>query len=62
MRKKATATNTEGKKEKSLWTVEKKAELRKLMPQRLNKLGEWFFSEASLREYLIVNDEKAVMR
>ncbi len=27
------------------WTPEKKAEFRKLMPKKLNKLGESFFSE-----------------
>ncbi len=50
------------KKEKSFWTAEKKAELRKHMPEKLNKFGEWFFSEASLKENLIVKDWRAVMR
>ncbi len=49
-------------KEDSVWTMEKKAELRKKMPKKLNKFGEWFFSENSLKEYLIVNDWKAVMK
>ncbi len=50
------------KKEKSVWTAEKKAELRKLMPEKLNKFGEWFFSDASLKEHLVVKDWRAVMR
>ncbi len=44
------------------WTPEKKAEFRKLMPKKLNKFGEWFFSEAGGKEYIVVNDWRAVLR
>ncbi|MCD7721137.1 MAG: hypothetical protein LUI09_02800 [Prevotellaceae bacterium] len=44
------------------WTPEKKAEFRKHLPEKLNKFGEWFFSEESDKEYLIVNDWDAVLR
>ncbi len=44
------------------WTPEKKAALRKTLPEKLNKFGEWFFSEAGGKEYLIVKDWKAVMK
>ncbi len=52
---------TNQKKEDNVWTPEKKAALRKLMPKKLNKLGEWFFSEAGGKEYIIINDEEAVL-
>ncbi|MCD8296445.1 MAG: hypothetical protein LUC88_02625 [Prevotella sp.] len=45
-----------------VWTPEAKAEFRKLMPKKLNKLGEWFFSEEGGKEYLIIVDEKAVLK
>ncbi len=56
---------TDKKKEepkRGYWTPEKKAELRKRMPEKLNKFGEWFFSEAGGKEYVIIHDEKAVLR
>lgn len=45
-----------------MWTPEKKAEFRKHLPEKLSKFGEWFFSEDSDKEYLIVNDWDAVLR
>ncbi|MCD8285430.1 MAG: hypothetical protein LUC86_09080 [Prevotellaceae bacterium] len=44
------------------WTPEEKAELRKQMPEKLNKLGEWFFSDDKDKEFLIIVDEDAVLR
>ncbi len=44
------------------WTTEAKKEFRKTLPEKLNKLGEWFFSEDSEKEYLVIKDMKAVMR
>ncbi len=41
-----------------VWTPEAKAELRKKMPKKLNKFGEWFFSEEGGKQYIIINDEK----
>ncbi len=55
----------EKKKKKSKierWTPEEKAELRKQMPEKLNKLGEWFFSDDKDKEFLIIVDEDAVLR
>ncbi len=56
------ATKKQTTSKKHLWTPEAKAELRKRMPKKLNKLGEWFFSEAGGKEYIIVHDWKAVMK
>ncbi|MCD8289554.1 MAG: hypothetical protein LUC26_06545 [Prevotella sp.] len=53
--------NETGKKENNFWTPEKKAAFRKKMPKKLNKYGEWFFSEAGGKEYIIINDEEAVL-
>lgn len=50
------------KKVHEKWTPEAKAELRKQMPEKLNKYGEWFFSEAGGKEYLVIVDEDAVLR
>ncbi|MCD8288542.1 MAG: hypothetical protein LUC26_01320 [Prevotella sp.] len=57
----ATEKKNQKKKGNNVWTPEKKAELRKMMPKKLNKLGEWFFSEAGGKEYIIINDEEAVL-
>ncbi len=51
-----------GEKKNRKWTAEAKAEFRKTLPTKLNKLGEWFFSEDSEKEYLIIRDMRAVMR
>lgn len=53
--------NQTEKEEDNVWTPEKKAELRKKMPKRLNKLGEWLFSEAGGKEYIVIIDEDAVL-
>ncbi len=44
------------------WTPERKAEFRKHLPEKLSKFGEWFFSNNTDKEYLIVNDWDAVMK
>ncbi|MCD8265769.1 MAG: hypothetical protein LUC33_01305 [Prevotellaceae bacterium] len=44
------------------WTPEEKAEFRKLMPEKLNKLGEWYFSNDPDKEMFIIVDEDAVLR
>ncbi|MCD7711081.1 MAG: hypothetical protein LUI04_07020 [Porphyromonadaceae bacterium] len=61
-KKKTTPAKVETAKDDNVWTPEKKAEFRKLMPKKLNKYGEWFFSEAGGKEYIIINDEKAVLK
>ncbi len=61
MKTKQTAKAKTAKKD-NVWTPEKKAALRKKLPEKLNKFGEWFFSEAGGKEYLIVNDWRAVRR
>ncbi|MCD8304722.1 MAG: hypothetical protein LUC86_07865 [Prevotellaceae bacterium] len=43
-------------------TPEEMAALRARLPEKLNKLGEWFFSEEAKKEYYVVKDWKAVMR
>ncbi|MCD8304779.1 MAG: hypothetical protein LUC86_08165 [Prevotellaceae bacterium] len=50
-----------GKRKFERWTPEK-AEFRKLMPEKLNKLGEWYFSNDPDKELLIIVDEDAVLR
>ncbi len=52
----------EAEKKSRKWTTEAKAEFRKALPEKLNKLGEWFFSEDSEKEYLVIKDMRAVMR
>ncbi|MCD7721014.1 MAG: hypothetical protein LUI09_02165 [Prevotellaceae bacterium] len=44
------------------WTPEEKAEFRKQMPEKLNKLGEWYFSNDPDKEMFIIVDEDAVLR
>lgn len=39
-----------------------KEELRALLPEKLNKLGEWFFSEDSGKLYVEVKDMRAVLK
>ncbi len=39
------------------------AELRKEMPKKLNKLGEWYFSKERENDiYITIHDMKAVMK
>ncbi|MCD8284870.1 MAG: hypothetical protein LUB62_01415 [Prevotellaceae bacterium] len=45
-----------------IWTPEYRAEIRKDFPERLNKFGEWLFSDDSSKEYFTIVDEKAVLR
>ncbi len=44
------------------WTPEEKAAFRKTLPEKLNKFGEWFFSEDADKEYFRIVDEKAVLK
>jgi hypothetical protein len=37
-------------------------ELRVMMPKKLNKLGEWFFSDDEDKLYVEVKDMRAVLR
>lgn len=37
-------------------------ELRALMPKKLNKLGEWFFSNDIDKLYVEINDMRAVLK
>ena len=37
-------------------------ERRKLLPEKLNKLGEWLFSEDRDGEVWVINDMEAVLR
>ncbi|MCD8301905.1 MAG: hypothetical protein LUC44_02665 [Prevotellaceae bacterium] len=46
---------------KRKWTAEEKAAFRKTLPEKLNKLGEWFFSEDADKEYFRIVDEEAVL-
>ncbi|MCD7721012.1 MAG: hypothetical protein LUI09_02155 [Prevotellaceae bacterium] len=45
-----------------VWTPEYRAEIRKSFPERLNKFGEWLFSDDSNKEYFTIVDEKAVLK
>ncbi len=44
------------------WTPEKKAALRKTLPEKLNKYGEWIFSAAGGKVYLIVSEWQEVLK
>ncbi|MCD8305736.1 MAG: hypothetical protein LUC49_03640 [Prevotella sp.] len=48
-------------KKHKLWTPESKAALRKKLPEKLNKLGEKFFSEECGNPYIVIVDRKAVL-
>lgn len=39
-----------------------KAEIRAMLPKKLNKLGKWFFSPERDEEKWVVTDWKAVMK
>lgn len=39
-----------------------KIELRALMPKKLNKYGEWFFSDDKDKLYVEIKDMRAVLR
>lgn len=39
-----------------------KQELRALLPEKLNKLGEWFFSDDTGKLYVEVKDMRAVLK
>ncbi len=49
------------KRVKRKWTPEEKAEIRKRFPAKLNKFGEWLFSDDSDKEYFRIVDEEAVL-
>ncbi len=51
-----------GKSKLERWTPVEKAEFRKLMPEKLNKLGERYFSNDPDKEMFIIVDEDAVLR
>ncbi len=54
--------NERAKSEIKRWTPEAKAEFRKQMPEKLNKLGEWYFSNDPDKFRLVIVDEDAVLR
>ncbi len=49
---------------KKAWKAMSLEEQRKLLPERLNKLGEWFFDPKRMEEgeYLIIKDMRAVLK
>lgn len=50
------------RKKHQLWTPESKAELRKKLPEKLNKFGEWFFSDEGGKPYLVIKDRRAILK
>ncbi|MCD8288628.1 MAG: hypothetical protein LUC26_01775 [Prevotella sp.] len=50
------------KKNEKKWSEMTYEERRAELPEHLNKVGEWLLSGFEKKQYLIINDEKAILK